>query len=224
MESPVVTGIRARAALAAGAALLAVAVPRPAASQVTIEVFHGAPYNFRTPLRIEQSGQPDIRVTADYSTRPLTASPYFAWRVARGPDGHQWALEMIHHKLYLDNPPAGVQRFRITHGFNMFFVSRSSVAGPIRWRAGVGPVITHPESTVRGQSVPDGGGILDAGYFLSGAAVMGTAGKRFSFGDRFFGTLEARLTAAYARPLVAGGHASVPNVAIHLVGGIGGRL
>jgi hypothetical protein len=35
-----------------------------------------------------------------------------------------WAIEYLHHKLYLSNPPAEVQSFAISHGYNLFAVNR----------------------------------------------------------------------------------------------------
>jgi hypothetical protein len=87
-------------------------------------------------------------------------------------------------------------------------------------RAGGGIVLAHPESTVRGQTWPETGGLspgfiglLHDGYFLTGP--IGRASISHRFGHRFFVAPELEVTAARARVPIVDGDAVVPNVAVH---------
>jgi hypothetical protein len=91
------------------------------------------------------------------------------------------------------------------------------------YRAGFGVVITHPETTIRGLSHPQDGGIYD-GYYLSGPTVQGAVEKRFHIWRWLIASLEAKLTASYARIPIEGGHADVPDVAVHGLFGLGVEL
>lgn len=189
----------------------------------TFEVFGGTAFNFRLPTKIEQSGQPDLDFDAKYQTRPFEEALYYSIRFGRWRNGRATEIEWLHHKLYMVDKPAEVQKFDISHGFNMVFLNRAKEKNGVIYRVGGGPVITHPENTVRGLSLPEDGGIFDKGYYLSGAAVQLACGKRFDFSERWYGALEAKATFAYARVKVEDGHANVGNIAAHILFGIGYR-
>ena len=187
----------------------------------TVEFYGGTAFSFRTNLKIEQAGQPDISLGAKYKTEPFTSPIYYAWRFGRWKGNKATEIEWIHHKLYLDNGPSEVQKFNITHGFNMFMLNKAQEKNGIVYRVGGGIVITHPENTVRDQALPEDNGIFNKGYHLSGAAAQVAVAKRFDLSNHWFANVEAKLTAAYARVDVVDGHASVPNVATHFLFGIG---
>lgn len=62
---------------------------------------------------------------------------------------------------------------------------------------------------------------MDSNYEFTGPCGQVAVGKRWYFSQQFFGTLEGKVTAAYAHVSVANGHANAPNVAIHGLFGIG---
>ena len=193
-----------------------------AAAQVSVQGFVGTAFSLPTPLRIAQRGSDPIRLTARYHTKPLRGAPYYAWRVERETGERRgYALDFVHHKLYLQNRPPDVQKFEISHGFNMLSVAPWWRRGAARYLAGVGVVITHPETTVRGKALPAGRGLFGGGYYISGVTLQGALGRRFRLGDRLFTSLEGKLTASYARVPVAEGTATVPNIALHTLVGVG---
>lgn len=188
----------------------------PLGSRNSLEAFLGAAYDFKTHLEITQSGQSDIGLGASYSTKPFTTPFYYDVRYGRwNKEGtHGWEIELLHHKLYLDNNPPEVQHFEITHGYNFLMYNNAHTNYGAIWRIGGGPIITHTESTVRGL-------VHETDYQLAGAGIQFSVGKRWYFSRQFYGALEGKLTGAYARVSVANGRANVPNVAIHGLFGIG---
>jgi hypothetical protein len=206
---------------AAAAALLVTGTPARSESSWSFQVLLGGPLNLPVPLTIRQQGQPDIRLTARYSSKPFQLPLHWGIQVARRTEGTDWALELIHQKLYLDNPPPEVQDFSITHGFNLLTLSRGWRLGDGLWtRVGAGTVLAHPESTVRGLEF-SGRGLVGSGYYLSGATLVATLEKRIALADRIYLALDGKVTAAYARVPVAGGDASVPSLSFHLLSGLG---
>jgi hypothetical protein len=192
----------------------------PAAAQVEAQVFAGSSVNLPSPLRIAQDHQPDIAFTAHWATRPFRDTPYYAARVALWQGGRGWLLDFTHHKMYLTNPPAAVQFFRITNGVNMLTLSRGFRRGNFSYAFGAGPVITFPVTRVRGRENGGGRGFW-GGYFLSGGALMASATRRVPVAGPLFFSLDARASASYLRIPVGGGHASVPDFALHLHAGLG---
>jgi hypothetical protein len=187
----------------------------------SFELHGGEVYNLPLPLTIRQQGYPDIKLTAHYSSEPLILPLYADSRLIRWQNGKSWELEFLHHKLYLDNTTAEIQKFSISHGFNMIMVNRGFNRKAYQYRAGVGIVLTHPESVIRGQAFGDATNDWDLGYFISGPVANLSVGKQFRLNNRFYMNAEAKTTLAYINVEVADGNAEVINIAFHLVLGIG---
>lgn len=187
----------------------------------SVELMGAGVYNVPLPLKIRQQGQSDLRLTARYSTEPFVLPVYYDWRISRWQEDRSWELEFIHHKLYLDNTTTEIQKFNISHGFNLLFVNRGFDRQGFRYRAGAGMVIAHPESKVRGLTFGSSTDDRDGGYYLSGPALQGAVNRRFYLGDRFFVTAEAKTTLTYASVKVAQGRADVYSWAFHLLIGVG---
>jgi hypothetical protein len=194
--------------------------PAPASAQLELQAFLGSSVSAPTPLSITQRGLPDLDFTAHWATRPFLDTWYYAGRIGVWSGNRGWVFDYTHHKIYLSNPPAEIQKFRITNGMNMFTLSRGFRHGAFSYALGAGPVVTFPINRVRGQKLGIGRGFL-GGYFLSGGTLMASATRRFPLAAGVFLSLDGRVSATYVRVPVANGHASVPNLALHLHGGLG---
>ena len=188
-----------------------------------LDLSGGSAWNAVTPLIIRQEGEEPLRLAARYGTRPIADVPYYALRIGRGRTA-RWEFELVHHKLYLDNPPPEVERFEVTHGFNLLSLGRSWPAGRLELRFGAGPMLTHPENTVRGQEFDETRGILGTGWYISGVGVQFGAGHRWRLGRVVELIAEAKATAALTEVPVAGVRAELPNAALHALVGLGFRL
>lgn len=192
----------------------------PAWAQLEVQGFLGSSLSLPSPLRVSQEGQPDLSLTAHWATRPTLDTWYYAGRVGLWKGDRGWLLDFTHHKIYLTNAPPEIQKFRITNGMNMFTLSRGFRRGKLTYAFGAGPVITFPINRVRGRALGGERGFL-GGYFLSGGHVMASATRRFPVAAGLFLSLDGRASASYVRVPVSGGHASVPNFALHFHGGLG---
>jgi len=203
-------------------ALAALAIPSHAfaVERWSLQIFGGAPFNFNLPLTIRQAGHPDLKVTGNYDSRPFEVPYYYACRVGAWDGNRAWEIELVHNKLYLKNKPPEVQEFSISHGYNLLTVNRAWMENGFIFRGGLGVVITHPETTIRGLSRRQDGGIF-RGNFISGPTVQGAVEKRFRIWRWLIASLEGKLTVSYARIPVEEGHADVPNVAVHGLFGLG---
>lgn len=207
------------------AAVLALALassPRAAfAAGWSVQAAVGFPFDLSLPVAIRQRGEAPIRVRARWETRPFRSPIYYDLRVARSAGGREWALDLLHHKLHLANPPPDVQELSISHGFNLVFVSHAREVARDTWaRAGAGLVVAHPESTVRGRTF-DGRGPLGGGYYPAGPTLVVGAERRLFPAGGLFVSLQALASASWARVPVVGGHATVPDVSVHALGGLG---
>lgn len=193
----------------------------PAAAQGwSAELFGGTAWSLPLPLHIEQPHEPPLQFQARYSTRPWRGAPYYAYRL-----GYQgWEAELVHHKLYLQNPPPQVQHFEVSHGYNLAMVNRALPTSPFIIRFGLGLVIAHPEGKIRGRAVGPVKSLLGGGYHISGISFQIAVAHQLEVSKHWFITPEVKLTAAWARvPLVGGGWAEIPNLALHTLAGIGYR-
>lgn len=215
----------ARARLLASAAVLA-AAQAAAGAEWGVQLLFGGPLNLRTPLTVRQRGEPELDVRARWKTRPFERPIYYGVGAFRRDGGREWTLELLHHKLHLRNPPTEVQRFSISHGYNLVLASYGvELAHGIWTRVGGGAVIAHPESTVRGRALDETRGLFGLGYHLAGPALSAGVEGRMPLGtERLRLALGGRVTGGYAVVPVDGGRAHVPNVAFHATAGIDGTL
>lgn len=188
----------------------------------TVEYLVALGINADSRLRIQQAGYPDIALDAQWSSRPFH-TPYL-WMLRAGREGrrHGWALELHHHKLFLQNKPPEVQDFNITHGTNFLTAQHSWLRHRWRWFALAGAVIAHPEGTVRGMPFEEKSGFLGTGYSLTGPVLGGGVGASLPVTSWLHVSGEARVTHAWIRAKATDGHVQVRNLAFHLP--IGAKL
>lgn len=208
------------------AILGALGSPGRAFAQVrwSFELFAGSAHSFPTHLTVRQTGEPELSLTARYATRPWSQAPYYAYRIGRWGRRGAWEIGLIHHKLYLTNAPAEIERFEVSHGYNLLCVGRALPWRGFILRVGAGAVIAFPETTIRGRLNEGTGGLLGSGYHLAGPTAALGVGRRLTVSRRLFLSLEADLTASRAKIPVQGGEAVTPNLAAHGLAGLGLRL
>lgn len=192
-----------------------------------LSVHMWANYTHPTTLTLSQQGFPDETLTdVVYSNRPFTAPLDFALRYGRiwGPQDEPrrfgGEIELIHYKLYLEeanDPKHLVQRFTVTDGLNFLFANavvthKITHDTHLDLRAGLGPIISHPETTVRGQSLGKDGDFR--GYHYSGIGGRVGVGIRKEVLERWQLSLEYSFAAGTPNLPIASGTASTP-VRIH---------
>lgn len=198
-----------------GAAILLIA--SPATASWTGEWLIGTAVNRDTSLEIEQAGQPDLSLDAEFATRPFEQPLYWALRVGWEGERHAWALDLHHHKLILENPTPEVESFSITHGYNLLSAQHAWLRRGWRFFALLGVVVAHPESTVRGQPKDESTGWWSAGYELAGPVMGGGASVALRVGSILELNLEGRVSWSTVAVDVAGGRAGLDNLAFHLL-------
>lgn len=207
--------------VAAAVALASSPAPQAAAAEWSLQAAVGFPFDLSLPVTIRQRGEAPIRFRGRWETRPFRSPLYYDLRVARSGGGKEWSVDLLHHKLYLVNPPPEVQELGISHGYNLLFVTHAREVARDTWaRVGAGLVVAHPESTVRGRTF-EGRGPLGGGYYPAGSTLVAGAERRFFPGGGLFVSLQALAAASWARVPVAGGSATVPDLSVHALGGVG---
>ncbi len=179
------------------------------------------PYNVPLPLTIRQHGSEDITLTARYRSEPFVVPMTWMWKISYWSDSTAWSLMAIHHKLYLENPPAEVEEFAITHGFNIISIVHSWRVGEVVMGAGAGIVLAHPEVSVRGKRLPEDGGIFNMGYYVAGPTLNFSVGRRFSILGGLYLLGEAMVHTSYASVPIAGGKAQFFSLVGHVSLGLG---
>jgi hypothetical protein len=123
---------------------LVAAAATAAGERWRVELAVGAARSFDSTLRVEQEGFPEIVISADWATQAFEAPIYYAWRVARADAKGAWALRFVHHKVHLENTRPEVERFAVSHGYNLLTLERATRLSGFEIAAGLGLVIAPP--------------------------------------------------------------------------------
>ncbi len=190
----------------------------------SIEGRVGGAWNSPMPIVLRQQGEENLRLDPTWSSRSFEPPIYYGWRVTRWGERSGWALDLTHHKLHLENPPPEVQHFAISHGYNLLTVQRLEGRDGWQYGLGLGAVIAHPESQVRGLSQDEKGGPIGEGYYLSGPTAAALLAYSRDMQGGLFVTFELRMTMSHASVPIANGEAEVPNFAVHGTIGLGWTL
>ena len=197
--------------------LLCIAVSGQARDRFSFEGFLGGALNAGTTLTISQAGYPDLDHPADYETRALELPLYYSLRFAIHDGSGRWEAQFTHHKVYLSNRTPEIQSFEISHGLNLMTFGRAWTSLPVDVRAAAGMVIAHADSEIREQP-------FSPGYRLTGPSFLLGFGKRLGLTRWLFASGEVQFSAARVKVPVSGGVASAPNVALHMMFGLGARF
>ncbi|HSF18442.1 MAG TPA: hypothetical protein VLK65_23135 [Vicinamibacteria bacterium] len=197
--------------------LLFVALDGQAQDRFSFEGLLGGALNAGTTLSISQSGYPDLDHEADYATRAFELPLYYSLRFAVHDRSGRWEAQFTHHKVYLSNRTPEIQNFEISHGLNLMTFGRAWTSLPVDIRAAAGVVIAHADSEIRAQP-------FSPGYRLTGPSFLLGFGKRLGLTRWLFASVEVQLSAARVKVPVSAGDASAPNVALHVMSGLGARF
>lgn len=186
----------------------------------SVELLIGDAYNADSHTKIKQGELGNISFTGDYETRGLESPLHYEWRIARWEDDRAWELQLLHHKIFLQNRPTGVEALSVSHGFNLLSVNRAVEHHGWHLRAGLGPVITHAEARILGTS-------YDGPYELAGAAVVIGIDRRLDLSKHCYLMGEVSGTYGYARAQPDGTpelEVTIRNPALHAQAGVGYRF
>jgi len=219
--------------------LLVLLVPS-ARAEWSAEYLLGDAWEPRTPVRIRQEGFEDLVLDARFRTEPFRIPPYWSARVIwwRGNTG--WAVDLVHHKTHDPDPrtvyeilyptevlkvtdPPEIRYLGLTHGYNLGTFQILKRRGPWHGLIGLGGVLAHPESTIRGRRHPETGGILLPGQYLAGPAFLLGAGVRVGLVGPLFLNAETRISFSSVDAPVRDGELSLRHTGFHLAAGLGLR-
>jgi hypothetical protein len=191
---------------------------------ITVRLMGGLPYNLKAPLEISQNGNPDIRFSASYESKPFEQSYYYDFSVSRWRGDEAWSIDFLHHKIHLKDGPAEVQDFAVSHGYNIFTLRRLWNRNDNIISLGAGAVVTHPESTIRGCRFHEKGGIANRGFYVSGPVLDAGIARRLPVNEDVFLSAELRGTLSYVSVPIADGRAKLTHAAIHFLVGVGAGI
>jgi len=192
-----------------------------AQSRWSAELYGGFAGNIPVSLSVKQSGQPDLDFVAKYESRSLNLPIYYGYRLSKWSGDKSWELEFTHHKIYLSNNPPEIENFSLSHGLNMFTVNRGRKLSGYVIHVGAGPVVTHPEFTIRDVTFDQSRGLFHLGYMLNGIALNLGVAHPIRFSSHFFLNLEAKTTFAYVHLIQDNLNVNAYNWAFHLILGPG---
>ena len=186
----------------------------------SMELLSGNAHNLPSRVTVKQKGYPEASKMAHWGTRPMVPAPYYSFRVGRWEDNKSIELEMLHHKIYMENTDEIFNQYNSTFGFNFFFLNRAwRVHDNTILRLGFGPVVSHPENMIRGQKYTS-----DVVYNLVGAGAQGSLQFRQNISKHFYFTQEIKVTYGMAELPIANGTSYVSNTALHGLIGLGSEF
>lgn len=184
-------------------------------SEVRLELFTGTAFSLPSEVSVRQDGYPEVSKTAHWSTRPLEPAPYYSARIGLWEEERGIEIEMLHHKLYMDNTDEVFRNYRSTFGFNFFLLNKAWQLESFILRAGVGPIISHPINNIRGQEYTS-----SVTYKLVGAGTQVALQGRQKLYKKLYITEEAKITYGFANLPISGGDSSLTNTAFHILVGL----
>jgi len=182
-----------------------------------IEYLQGCPYNFKNKLEINQKDKEKISFSAEYDSEPLIQPYYYSVKIGKG----KLELELLHHKLYLKNKPEEIERFHISHGYNVVTINRQKNYKKIIIFCGAGTVISHPENRVRNKKLNEKKGIMNTGYYINGISAQVGIKKKKGIKKGLYLNTEFKYLASHSRVPVHNGEAEVIHFSLHFLLGIG---
>ncbi len=212
-------------------------------AEVTLDIYTGMSFYRLSEMLIEQDGYETVKIDGvRYRPDPWTDFPnvtgnYYGIRLGyffETLPSIGLELEQLHSKAYYDSgidPEGVVQHFEVTDGMNFIMlngvyrisdeISETYPKGSeqLLLRVGVGPTISKPASTIRGQN----NGYEYTGT-LKGYGLAGVGGqvsvqvKMFMFPWLAY-SLEYKLTSTLATVAIANGSVTTPLNAGHMVFG-----
>jgi hypothetical protein len=196
--------------------------PNQAQRHFSIEVLPGGSAIFPSTLFIHQEGFSDLKFKAHYRTNSFVLPIYYSYRAGyKISDKAIIEIEMNHLKVILDNKPPEIEEFSVSHGFNQLWFNYALIYKQLVFRTGIGPVIAHPESLIRGKRLETHKGIANKGYYLSGITAQLAVQKKIFIGKHFYFSAETKLNTAYAKVNIAEGYARFPIFAWNGLIGVG---
>lgn len=188
--------------------------------QWSVEYMPGIAWTPDMPLKIQQSGYPDIHIKAKYKTRSLEMPVYYSYRLTTLKNNHGWSLELNHLKIYLKNTNSDINYFSVSHGYNQIYLNHHFIKNKLDFISGLGVVVGHPENTIRNLPLDEKKGWWNRGYYLSGITLQGAL-RRDLFESRYFTIpIEMKGSIAFSRIPVANGKAYVPVIAFGILIGL----
>ncbi len=198
----------------------AAATPPPTPVHFTLAASACLASNAPAPTRLTQAAFPLLRFTSDFESRPSEPPILWAVRLSRWRNDRAWALELMHHKLYLTNAPPEIESFSISHGYNLVTLQRIWKKPEASLSLLAGVVVAHPESSVRGMRRAERGGELGGGYDLAGPVVGGGIARSIALLEGVAVVGEARATLSRVAIPIAEGEVRFTLAAAHLLLGV----
>ena len=197
--------------------VVCLAVPGLAHAQVTFDLMFGSAYNVPTPLTIRQKNHPVLEHTAHYDTRPFGPfAPYYAGRLTFWQGDAGWEFELLHHRLFLSNTTAEIERFEIHFGYSYWLFGRAWRTHGFELHANGGFVVTNPANVVRGLPMNTGDpGAEDSGYDITGVGASFGISREFHLVGPLSLVANGAVVAGTVSVPVVTGSARAPNVGFH---------
>lgn len=184
----------------------------------------GASQSLPNSLTIHREDQPDYHIQAFYTNKPFDDSQYWSGRLEYWKNKSSFEIELIHHKIYLQNYPQGLVDFSISDGYNLLYLNKAWALpkNQLAFRTGLGVVIAHPDITFTDRARYIVKGIN--GLRLAGVSGQVAFEQRYNLSQYHYLKYELKFTASYAKTAISGNlneYVIAPDFAFHATFGIG---
>ena len=185
----------------------------------------GYNYSFDSVLSVN-TNDGDMVHKAKWEGKSFKDSPYYTIRLDRWANESTFGIEWVHYKMYLKNPPAGIENLSVSDGYNiLFFNVGRRTTNDFIMRIGGGIIVAHPDVTLTGKErFWNKGGI--SGAYISGLALQLSLERWFYQTKRYVFSSEIKFSTGYARiPISKNSNefGDIPHVAFHITIGMGSK-
>ena len=191
---------------------------------IYLSTMMGCSKSGRSPLTIKYNDRSTESISAKYNNRCFSDSHWWSFRLENWTKQTGWGLELIHHKIYLENTTDNLRSLSVSDGYNLIFLTFVKQIRNTNFRVGFGGVLAHMDATVKGRSRYIEKGFN--GHYLTGPAFQLNVERILWQNKTHFLSLDTKFTAAYAEVPISSNNselAIIPDHALHLSLSIGSK-
>ncbi len=162
--------------------------------------------------------------TAKYNNRSFEDSFWWFFRFENWKNKKSRGMELIHHKIYLDNTNDVVENFSISDGYNLLYYTMGKQRNKSSYRLGLGVVLAHSDVTIQGREQYKRKGFV--GHKLAGPSLMLNYERWIWENNYYFISFDSKLTFSYAVAPISTSRSEyvvAPDIALHVSLGLGSK-
>ena len=189
-----------------------------------LSTFMGVSRSLDNRVSFHLNDQADQVFGANYINRSFEDSHWWSFRLEKWSGNRLKGLELIHHKIYLDNTNDIIEIFSISDGYNLLYYNIGAQKGNTIYRIGFGVVLAHSDVKIAGRDRYKRKGF--SGHKLAGPSIQLNMERWLWESQTHFISFDAKASFSYAVAPISENpeeYVVAPDIACHFSFGFGSK-